>query len=329
MKETGAIELTSFDPLLHILALPWRATFYPLGFPIEIRTNHQEILETAKESWGACLRRFATPPVEIRIAVSEGISNEPPSPPVFRAQGHLLSIVSDAANFAVCDLAKGFAFGWLTRAAATARVWTRHFYLDAMAYCCLTHLYVTAVHAACITKNGRGVLLCGPSGMGKSVLALACAQNGWAFVTDDVAYLVREFENDMVLGRPDRMKFLPTGAALFPSIQWTKPGADHDGSPFLELRTQNIDIATAQSSTADYLVFLRRRPEIGSARLMPIDSGDVFARLVAELPVFETSVHAAHRQSLETLSRVPAFEMQYEHLSDAIRMLNQLAGDRQ
>ena len=326
MKDTGSIELTAFDPLLHNFPLPLGATLYPLGFPVEIHTNNAEILEMAEESWGACLQKFAKPPIEIRIAVSEENASEPPSAPVFRAQGHLLSIVSDAAHFAMCDLARGFAFCWLTQGATNARVWTRHYFLDAMVYCCLNHLYVTAVHAGCIAKNGRGVLLCGPSGVGKSVLALACARDGWSFVTDDVAYLVRGEKSDTVVGKPDRMKFLTTAAALFPSVKWPQAGADHAGSPFLELRTEDVHMATAPSCSADFLVFLRR-PKAGPARLIPIDSKEALIRLLADLPVFDKPVYAEHRRSVMILSRVRAYELQYEHLAEAIPILSQLAGD--
>jgi hypothetical protein len=328
VKQAGTIELIAPDPLLHNIALPLQETFYPLGFPVKIHTNDPQVMEMAEESWRASAQKFEKPPLHIRIATSDANGDGVPSPPVFRAQGHLLSIISDAANFAVCDLSTGFSFCWLTRAAANAQVWARHFFLDAMVYCSLTHLYTTAVHAACISKNGRGTLLCGPSGVGKSVLALACAREGWAFVTDDVAYLVRDAEGEMVLGKPDRMKFLPAGAALFPGIQWLEPGADHDGTPFLELRTEEAVIPTAQSCTADYLIFLRR-PNTGHPRLIPIGSDEVFARLLADIPVYEKSVHAAHRRSVEILSRVPAFELQYSHLGEAIGILNQLAGARQ
>jgi hypothetical protein len=236
-----------------------------------------------------------------------------------------MAIVSDAANFAMCDFSSGFAFCWLTRRVAAMRGWVRHFFLDAIVYASLTQLYVTAVHAACITRQGLGVLLCGKSGAGKSVLALECARNGWSFVTDDVTYLLRDSESLSVLGKPERMKFLPSAAELFPEIEWTLSGADHAGDPFVELRTERLDISAQPSCTADYLVFLRRAART-SPSVTPIEREESFARLVTELPVFERHVHEAHLRSLETLSRLPAFDLHYDSLDDALLMLGKLTG---
>lgn len=322
---TSAVAPIAFDPLLHHVPLPLQGTFYPIGFPVQIHTNAPAILTAAGESWSLCERRFSTPAIQVRIAVSDDNPDDIPPPPVFRAQGHLMAIVSDAANFAMCDFSAGFAFCWLTRRTAAAHAWTRHFFLDAIAYATLTYLHVTAVHAACITRNSVGVLLCGQSGIGKSVLALKCALQGWAFVTDDVAYLLRDSESRIVLGKPHRMKFLPSAATLLPGISWTASGADHTGEPFVELQTEQIDISTEPSCLADYLVFLQR-PASGPSRLLPIDSSEAFARLVTELPVFESSVHEAHLRSLEILSRLPAFDLHYDDLDEAVLMLDKLTG---
>jgi len=324
-RQTGAIELTRFDPLLHNVVLPLKATFYPIGFPAEIHTNDPAILAAARESWSRSRQRFSTPPLRIRIASSDDDSPVTPGTPVFRAQAHLMAIVSDAANFAMCDFSSGFAFCWLTRRVAAMRGCVRHFFLDAIVYASLTHLYVTAVHAACVTRHGVGVLLCGKSGAGKSVLALECARNGWTFVTDDVTYLLREAENRTVLGKPERMKFLPSAADLFPDIEWAPSGADHAGDPFIELRTERLPISTQPSCTADYLVFLRREAST-SPDVTPVEREEALARLATELPVFERHVHEAHLRSVEMLSHLPAFDLRYDNLGDARLMLDKLTG---
>jgi hypothetical protein len=185
------------------------------------------------------------------------------------------------------------------------------------------HLRVTGIHAACVAKNGRGVLLCGPSGIGKSVLAFQCARLGWTFVTDDVAYLLRETESRTILGKPAYLKFLPSASGLFPDIPWRISGTDHAGESFVELQTADLGITTAESCQADYLVFLKREPA-ATTRLMPVGRDDAFARLTAELPAFERSVHEAHLKSLHILSHLPAVELHYADVDAAVLTLDEV-----
>jgi hypothetical protein len=322
VRQTYGIDLVAPDPLLHQFDLPLCETFYPLGFPVEIQTNDARVLAAAQESWGESKQRFEKPPIPIRIAVSEQEQGLP-APPVFRASGHLFTIVSDAANFAACDVSTGFAFCWLSRAAAAERSWMRYHFIEALAYAAITHLYLTAVHGACVAKNGRGVLLCARSGMGKSVLAFACAKRGWTFVSDDVSSLLREKSDTTVAGRPERMKLLPSAAALFPEVQPLRRRTDQNGCPYIELRTAEFGIATAQESPVDFVVFLQR-PAAGPARLVPISPDETFARLAGELPVFEKTVHEAQLRSLNVLAALPAMELRYDSLDDAVRELDRL-----
>jgi hypothetical protein len=44
---------------------------------------------------------------------------------------------------------------------------------------------IQALHAGLVARDGRGVLLAGPSGTGKSTTALACASAGFAYLADD------------------------------------------------------------------------------------------------------------------------------------------------
>jgi serine kinase of HPr protein (carbohydrate metabolism regulator) len=48
------------------------------------------------------------------------------------------------------------------------------------------------IHGTCVAVDGAGVLLCGPSGSGKSDLALRLIDGGALLVADDLTRLVRE-----------------------------------------------------------------------------------------------------------------------------------------
>jgi len=48
------------------------------------------------------------------------------------------------------------------------------------------------LHAAAVARDGDGVVLAGPSGVGKSTLAWELVEQGWDFLSDDIAVITRE-----------------------------------------------------------------------------------------------------------------------------------------
>src|SRR5207253_1577737 len=114
----------------------------------------------------------------LRVIVQPGGAVAPPDP-VYRSQRGVQAIVSDRDNFAACDLPARFGWCQVSEGALADRAWFRWHFLDAAVYMMLSHHEVVLVHAACVARRGRGLLLCGSSGSGKSTLAYACARAGW------------------------------------------------------------------------------------------------------------------------------------------------------
>ena len=44
--------MPSRDPLLAFVPLPFEHIFYPHGFPVQVKSNEQAVLEAAERSWG-------------------------------------------------------------------------------------------------------------------------------------------------------------------------------------------------------------------------------------------------------------------------------------
>jgi hypothetical protein len=64
------------------------------------------------------------------------------------------------------------------------------------------------MHAALVEKDGRGLLLPGRSGSGKTSLALSLSQAGWRYVTDDVVPVDLQTASVMTFPRPANIKDL-------------------------------------------------------------------------------------------------------------------------
>src|SRR5438309_177830 len=91
-----------WDPLLCRAELPYRRTFYPLGFPIELVTNSVPVLAAAEESWRPHRPQYECAPLQLQLAVADSPSGVTPNIPKCRGFRNLISMVSDAHNYVVC-----------------------------------------------------------------------------------------------------------------------------------------------------------------------------------------------------------------------------------
>jgi len=316
------------DPLLTRTSLEYEAELYPYEFPVRIRSNSPAILRAAEVSWGTYRKRFDTPPLEVRLLVSESESPGRLEPPVFRSQGHLLSIAGDSENFACLDLRAGFSFGWVTKNTAENTEYLRQCFLDVMIYPLIEIRHLVTVHAACVIFHGKGLLLAGDSGAGKSSLAYACARRGWTYVSDDASAFVRAAEKPRIIGHPQKFRFREPVGELFPEFRGLKSSVRAYGKPTIEIRTASLGgFRTADQSEVDGIVFLNRRDHDGGAPvLLPVSAEEVWKRFSfsvwsVQLPEFQERLRA-----VEHLLGIPAYEMRYGHLDEAIDLLERHAG---
>ena len=315
------IQPTDPDPLLAHQTFPLRHTFHPLGFTLELETNSSAILTAAHESW-AEQTAIPTPglaPLKLRIGVTASPRTECPPATVIRASEHLLSIVADSENSAVCDLTRGQAFAWVNQAALLYPSYLRYHFLESIALCLLSASHVTPVHGAAVSLEGRGILLCGASGAGKSTLAYACARAGWTFTSDDASYLLWNRPIPTVRGNSHQLRFRPSARALFPEVAHHPLTPRTEGKPSVEIRTRDLTITTAPEAAIHAIVFLKRH-ETPRTTLTPLLAEHTAPYLEQTLFPLE-SVRRLQSTALHALLRLPAYRLSYQHLDAAITRL--------
>jgi hypothetical protein len=311
------------DPLLSNMELPLRGIFYPLGYAVEISTNDPSVLDAANETFGLQRSRTSAP-LKIGIGISEGDGCECPPEPTRRQYNHLYSLVANTNNQALLDLERCIGFAWLTKAAVDNRLYFRYNFLEKVVYLLLGSSVVTDLHAACVSKNGKGILLCGNSGAGKSTLSYACARSGWTYTSDDTSYLINDSAVPRVIGHSHRMRFRPTAKTLFPELEGRELTPRLEGKPSIEVSSSEFTgLVTASEVEVHSIVYLNRHPS-GNGRLVPLAKGTASERTRNEL-YSAGEIRAKHEKILEVLSSVPTYALQYCHLDDAIHQLDLLA----
>lgn len=309
--------LRQADPLRRKIDLAYRGTYYPLGFRLDIATNSPEVLAAAEESWGDERFEFPSEPMTFRVLVQPegGLS----AAPVHRMQGHLYSVVADADNFAHLDLKTQFGFFCISEQTAADHSWLRWFYIESMVYLMLAQRYMVPIHAACVARNGVGILLTGPSGAGKSTLSYACARAGWTFVTDDCTWLLPDSKERIAIGRR-RGRFRLDAPKLFPELEGYAIRARPNGKISIEVPLEELPhIRTAPRAPIGGVVFLERQP--GKPGLERLTASETIERMLADLPQYGGDVDVLHERTVRGLAGAPAWRMRYETLEDAIAIL--------
>jgi hypothetical protein len=316
-----------FDPLWHNVELPLRSVLYPFGYPVELSTDSSDVALSALESWGGCPQFFQEPPLEIRVAVDRQSPDAHAEGLRWRAQGHLVAMISDARNFATCDLDRRFAFCWVTEATARDRPWLRAFYLNTIVNLLLWNSHFTGIHAGCVALDGRGLLLCGRSGAGKSCLTYACVRRGWTFVSDESPVLVRRPPGRTVIGKPRQIHLRETAFELFPELKGRPTAPNPVGKISFELDLADAPgVKTAHRCEIGAVIFLNRDGE-KRARLVRLAPEEAHERLTADLPVYLEPAFTEHKASLRTLVEGGAFELRYGDADSAVDELEHMIRD--
>lgn len=319
---TGDAIALSADPLLLGFPFPLRKTFYPLGYAVEIRTNDPRILEIAEAGYGRYRARDTALEFRIDIGV-KGKGGDLPKTAAFRQHDHIFSIVCDAENFAVCDVERGCGSAWLNESVVKQRGWVRYRFLESLIFTMLGHRYLTPLHAACVSRNGKGLLLSAPGGTGKTTLSYACARAGWDFLSDDASYLVREGTDRIVLGKPYLIRFVEDAAEIFPELGDCERFPDLKGDLRIELDTQGRGIRTAEQCRVERVVFLERSKE-ARTRVEAMGREEARERLMAEMIAYEEPAFEDQKKSLERLLEQEPCKLSYSDYRTAVEELEGL-----
>jgi hypothetical protein len=312
------------DPTMAHANMPFRETYFPLGFPLTVSANSIEVLDAAAESWGMFAKLFDTEPLQINVSVSSTDSQACPPTPTCRVFGHLSINIADAENFSVNDHSRGYSLIWVTTAALQRRDYFRYLFLESSALGGIASLFTTGIHAACVSLGETGILLCGDSGTGKTTLSYACARAGWTYITDDGSFLVHGRDDRLVVGNCAQVRFRPTAEALFPELRgrgvMERAGV---GKPSMEMATEeNAGISTSGSAPVRHIVFLKR--DVAEQELA------IFPTAVARLYMMQRVHCMAYQapqqvEAIDHLLRVGAYELRYNDLNWAVERLELLA----
>lgn len=242
---------------------------------------------------------------------------------MLRGQRNLLTWVSDRENFAAIDWRERFGFSCVTRATLADRIFFRWHFLDALIYMLLELNYITSLHAACVAWDGAGVLLYGPSGVGKSTLSYACARRGWTYVSDDSSSVLWD-GGRTVIGESHHFRFRAEAPELFPELLGRTAGHQLGHKPTIEALTRDMPIRTAPECRVEHIAFLDRGAGM-HAGVTRISIEEARERLLQDMPGFDPELDARRIAVVESMAEAPAYDLRYSNYEEALVLLARIA----
>jgi hypothetical protein len=187
------------------------------------------------------------------------------------------------------------------------------------------------LHAACVGRGGRGLLLVGESGAGKSTAVLHCALQGWDLVSEDSLFvaprsLLATGAANFLHVRHESLRFLSAADARL--IRRAPVIRRRSGVRKLEvdLRQRRFRLAP-RPLEVDALVALCARRALAGPLLVPIPRSEALARLRASQPY--AASQPGWRRFAERMRTVPAFELRRgRHPRESVAALEELLRGR-
>jgi hypothetical protein len=312
------------DPLMYGPELPRVVRLFPLGQAVEISTNSLPIENAARSLWSKFPKLFDDPPVDLRIAVSDKEADVSTGCITTRGQGHLVSMVRDGENFGVTDLRRGFGYAWLTRDVAANAPEAIFGFLEPLVYLMVAARHFAQVHGACVSLKGRGAILCGESGAGKTCLAYACARAGWSLVSGDAIQIVRSSAGNHIVGRPYSLRFRESAKFLFPELRKFPARVSPQGKTDTTVDTADLAIDSELEAQASHVVFLNRQSEVRESFFDSVPFDEAFEALLQVVFYGDERLRTEQARSLAELLNRPVLRLTYSDLNDAERALRHL-----
>jgi hypothetical protein len=201
-----------------------------LGIPVAFETKSADVLAAIRSAYEDA-DILPSPPLgrgpRVRVEVTPDVETIGTGELVVHLPERNRLVLRWAGGEARADAERGEALARVRPEAADGAGF-RERVLDHLALFLVTHLDRHPLHAAGIEKEGRAVLLVGPSGLGKSSLTYAAMRAGWRVLADDAVYVQRA-PHRTLWGLPRRIHLPPEAVRHFPELEGTPLERRPDG----------------------------------------------------------------------------------------------------
>jgi hypothetical protein len=169
------------------------------------------------------------------------------------------------------------------------------------------------VHTAAVTDGKRCVMICAPSGGGKSTLSAAFVRRGWHAVGDDKVLLRMNDGVSQIASLQRTFNLHPQTSAWFPEV------GDLERLPLYSTWTEKRKVKiesvwadpAADLASPTHLLRIRRDADPGPITFTPMDAGEVLSTLLRQIaiPAERSTANAILGCAAPTARRMRGFDV--------------------
>ena len=243
---------------------------------------------------------------------------------VYSDSSHTLSIdVPDRAQ-ARCDINSGEVSVLYTESEATNMSVLSHPLFTIPLAELLKHRGLYMVHAAGLGLDGKGILIAGASGAGKTTLTLALLRAGFDLLGDDTTFLTNRSDGLQALAFPDEIDVTAETVGLFPELQDLAQEPLANGRRKWSIAPSAIYDSRIINQCAPRMLVFPRVAEGKESVLTPMPKDEALLEVMCNVLRTEASAAQAHLDALALLvQRCSCFRLQtgrdFHAVSDILR----------
>lgn len=227
--------------------------------------------------------------------------------------GHLLSATTAVSDFVALSPEQRSALIVVSRAMLRSEYHVRYELIEFAVFTLAARAQgLVPLHAACVGRGRRGLLLMGASGAGKSTAALHCLLRGLEFLSEDSVFVAPEAMvatgvANFLHVQPDALRFLPDAAAAV--IRSSPTIRRRSGARKLEVDLRNplFRLAPRPLEIAGTVFMTAQRAGRGRPLAAALRRADVLQRLRDNQPY--AAQQAGWAQFSKGIVQLPAFEL--------------------
>ncbi len=172
---------------------------------------------------------------------------------------------------------------------------------------------ILPLHSACLSRSGNAMLIAGDSGTGKSTLAVALAQRGFDYISDDWTYCTSSRGVITAHGTAARIKLLPDAARHFPSLAGHETHISMNGERAYEVHADETFGARLQQQSRPRMLIFFHRTADPNPRLTPLASSEArlyMERSVERLPPQLPEAAALRSTLMDSIAALPCWSFE-------------------